>query len=102
LPFAAGSLSKVTLSKERPYWHGSVLSTKFQGIRSCERDRIVKVFKRRDGKDLKIGKDRSNPSGRWVIPDNPTKGIYYARLPERRAGDKPGCTEDQSAIVVVE
>jgi hypothetical protein len=94
--------SKVTVSQESPYWHGKVLSSKFRGIRSCERDRLVKVFKRREGKNLQIGTDLSNRSGRWVIPDNPTQGRYYAKVTARRAGDKPGCDKDQSAAVFVD
>ena len=97
---ATSYTSKVTLSKEAPFWHGKVLSTKFNGVRSCERDRLVRVFKRRDGKDLKIGRDFSNRSGRWSVPDKPTKGIYYARVIERRGGDKPGCKSDYATVVI--
>ena len=56
------------------------MSKKFGGSRSCEHKRVVKVFKRRDGKDQLIGKDTSSSSGRWVVPDKPTKGTYYAKL----------------------
>ena len=99
---ATSYISKVTVSQKPLYWHGKVLSSKFQGVRSCERDRLVKMFKRREGKDLQIGTDLSNRSGHWVIADKPTKGAYYAKVTARRAGDKPGCDKDQSAAVFVD
>jgi hypothetical protein len=97
---ATSYTSKVTLSKEAPFWHGEVLSTKFNGVRSCERDRLVRVFRRRAGKDLKIGTDHTSRAGRWSVPDKPTAGVYYARVIERRAGDKPGCDGDYATVVV--
>ncbi len=93
--------TKVTMSASPPYWNGDVKSAGnlLHGVRSCERKRLVKVYKRRDGKDQLIGSDTSNRSGVWVVPDEPTKGIYYAKVSERRPGDKPGCERDQSGIV---
>jgi hypothetical protein len=98
---AAPYTSKVTLSEHLPNWHGEVLSSKFGGVRSCERKRLVKVYMRRDGRDLLIGTDLSNRSGRWAVPDKPTKGIYYAKLIERRPGDKPACLGDLGGNVVI-
>jgi len=94
---ATSYTSKITLSEKAPFWHGEI---KFDGVRSCERDRLVRVFKRRDGKDLKIGTDQSNRSGRWSVPDEPTSGIYYARVIERPAGDKPGCRADYATVSI--
>ena len=81
---ANSNLSKVKLAETSPYWHGNVYSVKFGGVRSCERDRTVRVFKRRDGKDLKIGSDVSSKSGRWSVPDKPTPGI-----PSRASSNAP-------------
>ena len=101
---AAPYLTKVTLSRFLPTWHGKVLSSGdlLHGVRSCERKRLVKVYKRREGKDRLIGTDTSNRAGRWAVPDEPTKGIYYAKVTERRPGDKPACAGDQSGIQVVD
>jgi hypothetical protein len=95
--------TKITVSPDAPHWHGDVKSagSPLHGVRSCERKRLVKMYKRRDGKDLLIGTGLSNRAGRWSIPDKPTKGIYYAKVTERRPGDKPGCERDQSGIEYV-
>ncbi len=97
----ASGVSKVTISKVAPYWHGMVMSTRFGGNRSCEQKRLVKVFKQREGKDLLIGKDTSSKKGHWLVPGEPTKGRYYAILTARPAGKKPACLEDHSSVVDV-
>ena len=96
--------TKVTISKRPPTWHGKVRSNGdlLHGVRSCERGRLVKMYKRRDGKDLLIGTDVSNQAGRWVIADEPTKGIYYAKVTGRRPGDKPACAPDKSGVEYVD
>jgi hypothetical protein len=96
--------TKVTVSADAPTWHGDVKSSGglLHGVRSCERKRLVKVYKRREGKDRLIGTDTSNRAGRWAVADEPTKGIYYAKVTERRPGDKPPCAGDQSGIQVVD
>jgi hypothetical protein len=101
---AAPYQTKVTASGDAPTWHGDVKSSGglLHGIRSCERKRLVKMYKRRDGKDRLIGTDLSNRAGRWYVPDEPTRGIYYAKVAGRRAKDKPACAPDQSAIVYVD
>lgn len=101
---AAPYQTKLTLADDAPYWHGDVKSAGnlLHGVRSCERKRLVKVYKRRDGKDQLIGTDLSNRAGRFLIPDEPTKGIYYAKVTERRPGDKPACARDQSGIAFVD
>ena len=100
---AAPYQTKVTLSSQPPTWHGKVLShgDLLHGVRSCERRRLVKMFKRRDGKDRLVGTDISNRAGGWLIPDEPTKGIYYAKVTPRRPGDKPACAGDQLPIEFV-
>jgi hypothetical protein len=101
---AAPYQTKLTISRFLPTWHGKVLSSGdlLHGVRSCERKRLVKVYKRREGKDRLIGTDTSNRAGRWAVADEPTKGIYYAKVTERRPGDKPPCAGDQSGIQVVD
>ena len=96
--------TKVTVSADAPTWHGDVKSSGglLHGVRSCERKRLVKMYKRRDGKDRLIGTDLSNRAGRWYIPDEPTKGIYYAKVAGRRAKDKPACAPDRSGIEYVD
>jgi hypothetical protein len=98
---AAPYTSKVTLSKYSPTWHGKVMSTRFGGVRSCERKRTVKVYERRNGKDRLVGTDESSRSGRWVVPDKPTKGTFYAKLTERGPGAKPACRGDVSSFQTV-
>lgn len=97
---AAPYQTKVTIARGGPTWHGDVKSagSLLHGVRSCERKRLVKMYKRQDGPDLLIGTDLSNRSGRWLIPDEPTKGIYYAKVAGRRAGGKSACAPDQSGI----
>jgi hypothetical protein len=101
---AAPYQTKVTVSGDAPSWHGDVKSSgnSLQGVRSCERKRLVKMYKRRDGKDRLIGTDLSNRAGRWYVPDEPTKGIYYAKVTARRPGDKPACAPDRSGLEYVD
>jgi hypothetical protein len=99
---AASGVSKVTLSQFSPNWHGLVMSKRFGGSRSCEQKRLVKVYKQRGGKDQLIGKDTSSKKGRWVVPDKPTKGTYYAKLIARPSAKKPPCLGDQSSYVSID
>ncbi len=101
---AAPYQTKLTISDQALFWHGKVLSSGdlLNGVRSCERGRLVKLLKRRDGKDRLTGTDVSNRAGRWVIPDEPTEGIYYAKVTPRRPGAKPACAGDQSGIVFID
>jgi len=98
---AASGISKVTLSETTPFWRGMVKSKQFGGTRSCERKRVVKVYKRRDGKDQLIGVDTSSNEGRWIVPDEPTAGSYYAKLMPRPAARKPACRSDLSSNVTI-
>ncbi len=98
---ATPQVSKVTLSKFQPYWHGAVLSATFGGARSCEKKRTVKVYKRRDGKDQLVGTDLSSRSGRWSIPREPSPGTYYAKVAPRRDDKGPACLGDFSSSQII-
>jgi hypothetical protein len=55
--------TKLTISTAVPLYHGKVKSE----VRKCERGRRVVLFEQRPGADRKVGADRSNTEGRWVV-----------------------------------
>ena len=76
------------------------------GLPRCEPGRRVVVKKVRDGRDLIVGRDRTNDRGKWRVPhDVGGRGRYYA-VATRRALDAPGdrmiiCRRDRSATIRV-
>jgi hypothetical protein len=70
----------VTIAGQEGDYHGKVLSEK----NSCQNNRTVNVFKKRAGKDLKIGSDTSeiqNGVGKWEIGNSGYKhGRFYAKV----------------------
>jgi hypothetical protein len=55
--------SKTTIAIAVPLYHGKVKAD----IPQCVRNRRVELFERRSGPDRKVGSDRTNKRGRWVV-----------------------------------
>lgn len=54
-----------------------------KSVRKCKRSRQVTLMHVQEGPDLAVGRDTSNRSGAWRIPDPSAKGRYYAKLRKR-------------------
>src|ERR1700759_2705091 len=83
--FSAGALASGThdyathlrLSAKAPAFHGNVKSS----ADVCRQHRLVRMFKKKDGKDKLLGTDRSEDNGDWKVSHpNLASGIYYARV----------------------
>jgi hypothetical protein len=79
--------SKVTLPPQpRSPFHGRVKSSEH----ACEVHRLVKVFRRRPGRDWFVDgdvKDRTNQRGKWRVgQDVLPAGKYYAKVLRRKEG----------------
>jgi hypothetical protein len=94
--------SKVTISTNAPAFHGQVKSDNA----ACERQRKVKLFRKRSGPDKLLGKDKTNNHGKWKIVVDPLKsGAYYAKLVRREEGTAGTifvCRGDRSKTVVID
>jgi hypothetical protein len=69
--------SSVTI---RDRFRGRVNSTNAR----CRRGRLVKVKKRRPGRDRTIGQDRTNRRGRYVVRRPGANGRFYAKVVKKR------------------
>jgi hypothetical protein len=70
----------------------------------CEPGRRVKVKKVRPGRNLVIGRDRTNRRGNWVVPRRRPHGRFYAvAMPEFRFSDSEGvdCARQRSVTIRV-
>jgi hypothetical protein len=80
--------SKITMPPNSPAFHGRVKSANDD----CVKHRKVKLFKKRNGQDKLLGKDKTNHNGRWQIRVEPLKsGAYYAKA-LRSKDDRNGTT----------
>ncbi len=53
------------------------------GPPTCEADRKVNLFKKKPGKDDKIGSDTSGPDGKWSTGNSgENNGKFYAKAPK--------------------
>jgi hypothetical protein len=97
-PAPAGTTYETTLylNPRAPAFHGRIHSP----IRFCKADRVVKLLKRRPGRDRVLGKDQSGTRGYWrVRVRDPASGAYYART--RRYGSASlgiNCERDRSRV----
>lgn len=86
-----------TISRNAPYFHGRTHSGTV-----CQRNRRVKLFKKRSGPDRKLGARRSNRRGRWKISARPRRGKYYVKVKaatRRRSGTTYVCRRDRSRTI---
>lgn len=95
--------TSVSLSSKFPAFSGRVSSRSG----ACEKQRRVELLQRLSGGDEKrLGKARSDSSGRWAIElDNVKSGAYYALVkPKRkRGGSSPlVCKTARSDTVIVD
>lgn len=71
----------------------------------CLGDRRVTVFKKRPGKDKKVGSDFTNNRGKWKVDKRQANGRYYARVAAKQLsgyygpGDK--CARARSRTIRV-
>ncbi len=95
--------TSTTLSSRFPAFSGRV-SSRFA---PCKRQRKVELFEKlSDGGHKRLGKDRSDSSGRWVIGVRHVRsGAYYARVKPKlkRGGNSPlVCRSGRSETVIVD
>ena len=53
------------------------------GLKRCQRNRKVELYKSRSGPDRFIGSDRSNDGGYWGIKARNANGHYYVKVLEK-------------------
>jgi hypothetical protein len=69
--------SRISMPDNSPAFHGRVKSANDD----CVRHRKVKLFKKRNGQDKVLGKDKTNHDGKWKVKVDPLKsGAYYAKV----------------------
>jgi hypothetical protein len=92
--------SKIKVYNSFPAFHGKVNSNDGS---FCLEDRRVKMYKQRSGPDKLLGKDRTNPHGRWTVHDEPGSGSYYAKVKELSSASLGvTCRRDKSNVVVID
>ncbi len=72
--------SKITISRAVPLYHGKVKAP----TGKCMRGRKVVLFQKQPGADAKLGKDRTNRKGRWIVElpaaDLAPQDRFYAKV----------------------
>ncbi len=68
--------SKIRLTERAPFAHGKVKSDS----PDCIGNRKVRLFKEKPGDDKVLGKARTGSDGKWQILDDPTSGVFYAKV----------------------
>ena len=92
--------SKVTLANSFPAFHGKVKS---EGGRVCIEDRKVRLYMKTVGRDELLGRTRTNGRGIWKIPQDPTSGVFYAKVRKARVASRGvKCGADTSKPVVID
>ena len=92
--------STIKLYNSAPAFHGRVNS---EGGSFCVQNRKVKMFKQRNGPDRLLGKDRTNPEGRWRINFPPPSGTYYAKVKQLSSASLDvTCRRDKSNVIVID
>lgn len=61
----------------------------------------VKVFRKRSGKDERIGKDDTDGQGRYVVKKNAKQGRYYAKIQEQEIEPGLVCEDAESPTIKV-
>ena len=92
--------SKIKVYDSFPAFHGKVNS---KGGSFCLENRRVKMYKQRSGPDKLLGKDRTNPHGRWTVHDKAGSGAYYAKVKQLSSASLGvTCRRDKSNVVVID
>jgi hypothetical protein len=82
--------TELTGTFEADVYHGQVKSK----AGKCERGRRVVLFKQRPGADRKVGADRSDRRGNWLV-DPRGGGRFYAKVREK-SGNGYVCRADRA------
>jgi hypothetical protein len=99
--FRADSEVTIRYNDAEDRFQGRVLSER----PSCERNRLVVVFRDNPNQDSPVGGDVTNDNGRWRVPENNPRGDYYAKVFRRkvtREGHTHVCRADVSPTITVE
>jgi hypothetical protein len=101
---AASVATRVTIDFDRAgpaqdIFRGRVFSAR----ENCRSNRRVAVFRRHKGPDTRIGSDRSEDNGRWLVDveGHAAPGRYYARAPRKDLGGGDFCEADRSRTITV-
>ena len=98
--FRADSEVTIRYNADRDRFQGRVISERPR----CERNRMVVVFRDTPGRDQRVGADRTNQNGFWVVDDGFGRGDFYARVRrrERKSADHTHiCRADRSETITV-
>jgi hypothetical protein len=96
--FRADSEVTIRYNDDRDRFQGRVNSER----PSCERNRIVVVFRDNPGQDSPVGSDRTNDNGFWAVEQNNPQGDFYARVLRRERtseGHTHICRGDRSETI---
>jgi hypothetical protein len=99
--FRADSRVTITYNDAKDRFQGRVSSER----PSCERNRLVVVFRDNPNQDSPVGGDRTNDNGFWAVPENNPHGEFYAKVFRRkvtRQGHIHVCRADRSPTITVE
>ena len=111
VPAAGASSAERVKSRET----GVSISTKFPAFSGavsskssiCLKRRKIELLRRSSDRTAKLlGRDSSDPTGRWEVPlDNVKAGAYYARTKRKvkgRGGSRTVCKPGRSDVVVID
>jgi hypothetical protein len=90
---AARYSTKVIVSLKTPAFHGKLKSRKS----ACAKNRRVKLFRKKRGRDRLLGTDKSNAKTKWSIRIRLKSGAsYYAKAPA-----KGNCKAAKSKVLTI-
>jgi hypothetical protein len=70
------------------------------GPDACRQGRRVKLFRKRHGRDPRIGADGSDSTGQWKIDHNLRNGKrYYVKIPSKKFGYGNTCESYRSSAL---
>lgn len=72
--------------------------------KKCVNKRLVKVFRKRPGRDRLIGRDRASSTGQWIVERRRMpRGRYYVKVPRIKfgAGRRNVCRAYKSSLIPV-
>ena len=98
--FRANSEVTIRYNADKEQFHGRVSSER----PSCERNRVVVVFRDTPGEDVEVGRDRTNENGFWKVEATNPQGDFYARARRRVRGTGDHvhiCRRDTSPTITV-
>lgn len=88
-------------NEDKERFQGDVRSDR----QSCEKNRVVKVFRQKNAQDQLVGEDHTNRGGFWKVPAGEVHGDFYATVKRRvqnHDDDKHNCGGDRTGTIFVQ